>query len=187
MTKRKTPRATKSAAAWEAARIAFEAGGGSIAEVAATLGVATSTVRRRARREGWTGYPPRNADRSPLMTEGPPPAAIGRDAARLGDMEALLDAEIAVLQRRLSPSVASTSADDERRARALSGLIRVFEKVMEMKNTLLEQNRAAERKDDADGAKRADDVRAEIQRRLDRILADEGLAELAAKPSADGA
>ncbi len=167
-------------ARWAAARAAFETGAAEIAQLAIELGVANSTVRRRAKKEGWLGYPR-------LADGAPPKPAVRADADRLVDIEALLDAEISALRARLSSSLAdgaASSADDERRARALAGLARVLEKVMEMKNTVLEQSARSEpERSDAS----AEDVRAEVQRRLDRILTEEGLDPLAPEPDADGA
>lgn len=157
-------------AAWEAARTAFATMRATPEEIAKKLGVRPATVRRRIRDDGWG-----------VETFGASEQTRS-DAARIREFEALLDRELTALAERLG----EPGADDERRARALSGLVRVFEKVMEMKVSMDERSAASRAVDDGkkDEKRTADELRAEIARRLDRVLAARGAAPLAEEPDA---
>jgi len=159
----------------------FAEGGAGAAEIAKSLGVAPSTVRRWMRAGKWKAA----AIEQPARKDLP---HFPDDESRMRMVQSIFDRELALAEARLCTAKAQEgeggdeSARAEKRARTLTALMRVFEKAMEMKHHYLED---AARTDKADEDLDAEELRAELKRRLDRLLAETGVDGVDREPDGE--
>ena len=147
---------------WAQARAWREGEGLTFTEIARRLGRSVSAVRSRAKKEAW-GAPKKNNRR---RTEISPVCRIMK----------LVQAEIDEVERAMAATEgASTAGDRERSARTLISLLKSYEMVEDMKVRVNEKTHRKRSKDPASTNNSqevsAEDIRREIKRRLDRIVA----------------
>ncbi|MEM6850511.1 MAG: hypothetical protein AAF527_02235 [Pseudomonadota bacterium] len=174
---------------WSEIRRVFETSKKPATEIARAFGVSARTVRGRAARENWRrpGEALRGAAPSKAATT-PRNRAPKRSVYDV--METILTQELEAAEERLKEAIAAGEkldiADRERNSRTLSNLVRTFDKVVEMKREILTNANAKEAPEtaaidqDMMESANADDIRREIKRRLDRLVADlhpDGVAE----------
>ncbi|MEM8986580.1 MAG: hypothetical protein AAGC95_07640 [Pseudomonadota bacterium] len=185
----------KRAIDWPAVRAAYENETTPVTALAKRFGVSVRSIGRRVKQGDWKkDHRKRRA--------GPCKAVDGirrsADTAlkpfegdAMATIEAIVEQEAALAHAALSRSAktdaALSDADRERRARTLNTLLRTYDRIREMKQQVLEETKqrlktaAAE-----DETERLDpnDIRQEIKRRLDRILAAARKGRVAGKSGA---
>lgn len=150
---------------WAEIARAYRAAERTVAEIAAKYGIAEQTIYRRAKREGWPKRAPRRA-KSIAMAKSDP----RRRVSLTRRLHTLVDRQIADIEQRRAEFAARGETPDpagaERDARALASLTRTLEKLTELEHRAVQAARAQRHDED-----NADDIRAELERRLARIAA----------------
>ncbi|GAB4518694.1 MAG: hypothetical protein Tsb0010_02960 [Parvularculaceae bacterium] len=167
------------------ARDAYERSSLSVERIAEQIGWSAATVRRWAASNGW------------LRLKSGRVAQRAASEARIRKIEEILDNEIAAAQQIISKRKTggeddATNKDSEvarreRGARLLTHLVRVNERLNDMKREILNDARDEEMRRERREAETEfniqtpEEIRAEIKRRLDRILAETDAPSLARK------
>ena len=149
------PRKEIAPAQWAEARRLFENTLVPVKEIAAMVGLARTTLRRRAKAEGWTM---RRAPMAPLPSSLPDRAVL---AARIRD---LVDRELCAVERVLEVIQPADAAEADRSARTLANIARATREIV-----ALNQPPEATPPDEADDdplPRDLDDFRHELARRI---------------------
>lgn len=164
------------AADWAAIARHYASGTATVAEICARFGITRAALYRRARREGWPKRSTRKA--SARAASAKPKAAAKRAPAaqRRRDMIArlyqALDQKMQLIEERIAQSAGHagdampvSAADNERDARTLNALFRLFERLTEMDDRLRGAGGGDPKIKDTD----ADSLRRDLARRLARL------------------
>lgn len=189
---------------WAAIRRAYEETDESAAAMARRFPVAADTIRRRAKREGWsrkvaavasrhrresatTGKPERRTSAPPSQPAGARRPAGGKPADRATLLRRLydaIDAKLQQLEARMASGHELTAADSERETRELGSMIRSFEKVTAFASAIEGRRETGAKRSGgpAISAGDAERMREEIAERLDRLCQDRPAAPQSGAP-----
>ncbi|MDX2308474.1 MAG: hypothetical protein NW216_09570 [Hyphomicrobium sp.] len=162
--------------------------------IATSIGIAQSTIHRRARKEQW---PPRpllvrrivQLDRKPWAEQAGDRTVAGADhattalneparrtpdsvAGRVARLFRLIDMQIDAMERTMTTGEPASAQDQERHARAMTGVLANMDKVAELAATVASGTKPEDGEGtDAHADAEAKRMRREIAERLERLNA----------------
>lgn len=144
----------------------------SLAEIERRCGVPRGTISSRAAREGWPMRQPRKRAPKPKYK-----VLINR-------MFRALDKQMHDVEQRLETGPAERGpAERERDARTLASLTRILEKLRELEKEAAQNSmKRAAASDDSGKGPDTEDMRAELERRLARLVAAAGEGSVSGEP-----
>ena len=150
----------ESSPAWEHIRLRYEQAQETVAQIAESVGLASITLSRRAKAEGWLM---RMKPKAKRKSKKPEPIKIQNTRDTIRRLKELLQGRLAQLEEQISSIGQDIDAlANERDIRATNTLVRTLEKVLELENKDRKQRQLRSRAT----AKFNDTQRDELARRI---------------------
>jgi len=154
---------------WGAVSEAYARGDLTVAEICTRYGITQHALYSRARKQGWPPRRRRGPARPPVNT----PCSSGGSAreALIARLYNALERKMSEFEARQSQG-AQTAAEHERETRTLNTMVRLFERLGELKEKAQANNAVS--RDDGDISADARSLRQDLARRLERLRTEHG-------------